>query len=172
MLRKKFHFIREKARKYFCLILGLPTRAYLRDFRSENIFTITDLFQLVIDDRVNWPLSFRILQRFFYTCIQLYMSEYIRKSDISRGYQLSVWTSRVWHAEYLSVHVPRLIPLMPSGASNICCPRDCVSRHNGGTSGAPLKPLRVDSALRALSTLRGLRRRSLSDSKCWTQRWA
>ena len=39
----------------------------------------------------------------------------------------------------------------------ICCPRDCVSRHNGGTSGAPLKPLRVDSALRALSTLRGLR---------------
>ena len=30
--------------------------------------------------------------------------------------------------------------------SNFCCPRDCVSRHNGGTSGAPLKPLRVDSA--------------------------
>ena len=33
------------------------------------------------------------------------------------------------------------IPLMPSGAFNICCPRDCVSRHNGGTSGAPFKPL-------------------------------
>ena len=31
---------------------------------------------------------------------------------------------------------------------NICCPRDCVSRHNGGTSGAPLKPLRDDSVLR------------------------
>ena len=30
---------------------------------------------------------------------------------------------------------------------NIFCPRDCVSRHNGGTAGAPLKPLRVDSAL-------------------------
>ena len=43
------------------------------------------------------------------------------------------------------------------GWVNICCPRDAVSRHNGGTSGAPLKPLRVDSALRALSTLRGLR---------------
>ena len=28
-----------------------------------------------------------------------------------------------------------------SHCSNICCPRDCVSRHNGGTSGAPLKPL-------------------------------
>ena len=36
-------------------------------------------------------------------------------------------------------------------------PRDCVSRHNGGTAGAPLKPLRVDSALRTLSSLRGLR---------------
>ena len=46
---------------------------------------------------------------------------------------------------------------MPTVAFNICCPRNCVSRHNGGTSGAPLKPLRVDSALRALSTLRGLR---------------
>ena len=32
-----------------------------------------------------------------------------------------------------------------------------VSRHNGGTSGAPLRPLRDDSALRALSSLRGLR---------------
>ena len=53
--------------------------------------------------------------------------------------------------------IHRIIPLMPSGAFNICCPRDCVSRHNGGTSGAPLKALRVDSALRALSTLRGLR---------------
>ena len=38
-------------------------------------------------------------------------------------------------------------PLMPNGAFNICCPRNCVSRHNGGTSGAPLKPLRVNSAL-------------------------
>jgi len=63
-----------------------------------------------------------------------------------------------------------------------------VSRHNGGSAGAPLKPLRVDSVLRALSSLRGLRERltslpimprdvSLSDTKCWnlvakTQRWA
>ena len=31
-----------------------------------------------------------------------------------------------------------------------------VSQHNGGTWGAPLKPLREDSALRALSSLRGL----------------
>ena len=32
-----------------------------------------------------------------------------------------------------------------------------VSSHNGGTLGVPLKPLRDDSALRALSSLRGLR---------------
>ena len=32
-----------------------------------------------------------------------------------------------------------------------------VSRHNGGTSGVSLQPLRHDSVLRALSTLRGLR---------------
>ena len=32
-----------------------------------------------------------------------------------------------------------------------------VSRYNVGTSGAPLKPLRDDSVLRALSSLRGLR---------------
>ena len=32
-----------------------------------------------------------------------------------------------------------------------------VSRHNGGTSSTPLKPLRDDSTLRALSSLRGLR---------------
>ena len=40
-----------------------------------------------------------------------------------------------------------LNPFMPTVAFNICCPRDCVSRHNGGTAGAPLKPLRDDSAL-------------------------
>ena len=56
----------------------------------------------------------------------------------------------------------KLNPFVPTVAfsqlsSNICCPRDCASRHNGVTLGAPLKPLRDDSALRALSTLRGLR---------------
>ena len=37
-------------------------------------------------------------------------------------------------------------------SSNICCPRDCISRHKGGTAGAPLKPLRDDSALLIKST--------------------
>ena len=58
-------------------------------------------------------------------------------------------------------------PFMPTGAFNICCPRDCVSRHNGGTSGAPLKPLRVDSApsMRTM-TLRGWNRNT------WAVNWA
>ena len=30
-----------------------------------------------------------------------------------------------------------LNPFVPAVAFNICCPRDCVSRHNGGTKGAP-----------------------------------
>ena len=58
---------------------------------------------------------------------------------------------------YNKLQISCINPFMPTGAFNICCPRDCVSRHNGGTSGAPLKPPRDDSALRALSTLRGLR---------------
>ena len=35
-----------------------------------------------------------------------------------------------------------------------------VSRHNGGASGAPLKPLRDDSALRALSGKNWLQKRN------------
>ena len=53
--------------------------------------------------------------------------------------------------------ISRFNPFMPTVAFNICCQRDCVFRHNGDTAGAPLKPLRDDSALRELSTLRGLR---------------
>ena len=48
---------------------------------------------------------------------------------------------------------PVLLPTVPTFAVR----ETDVSRHNGGASDAPLKPLRVDSALRALSTLRGLR---------------
>ena len=34
----------------------------------------------------------------------------------------------------------RLIPFMPTVAFNICCPRDCVSGHNGGAWVPPLNP--------------------------------
>ena len=43
-------------------------------------------------------------------------------------------------------------PFMPT-VSTIAVRETDVSRHNGGTSGAPLKPLRDDGALRALSFL-------------------
>jgi len=47
-------------------------------------------------------------------------------------------------------------PFMPTVPTFAARETD-VSRHNGGTSGAPLKPLRYDSALKALSSLGGLR---------------
>ena len=53
-------------------------------------------------------------------------------------------------------HKIRLNPFMPTVPTFAVRETD-VSRHNGGTSGAPIKPLRDDSALRALSSLRGLR---------------
>ena len=35
---------------------------------------------------------------------------------------------------------PYSVGNMNTDQVNICCPRDCVSRHNGGTSGAPIMP--------------------------------
>ena len=46
-------------------------------------------------------------------------------------------------------HINPFLPTVPTFAVR----ETDVSRHNGGTSGAPLKPLRDDSALRALSSL-------------------
>ena len=48
----------------------------------------------------------------------------------------------------------RINPFMPTAPTFVVRETD-VSRHNGGTSGAPLKRLRDDSALKALSYLRG-----------------
>ena len=53
-------------------------------------------------------------------------------------------------------HLPNINQFLPTIPTFSVRETD-VSRHNGDTSGAPLKPLRVDSALRALSTLRGFR---------------
>ena len=84
-----------------------------------------------------------------------------RKGKLApRSYSIKFKT-RKW--KYIFARAWREInPFVPTVAfsllsSNICCLRDCVSRHNGGTSGAPLKPLRDDSALRTLSSLRGIR---------------
>ena len=91
-------------------------------------------------------------------------------------------TKKVQYEKYLFSPVLPLNPFMPTVPTFAVRETD-VSRHNGGTSGAPLKPLRDDSALKVLSSRHPIMPRdvSLSDSKCWnggqklvtkTQRWA
>ena len=99
--------------------------------------------------------SFRLFQN---------QSQFNLVSKQAKNCQLSRWTRSV---EGRSVEgrsfysVPEgLNPFMPTVAFShptFAVRETDVSRHNGGTSGAPLKPLRDDSALRALSSLRGLR---------------
>ena len=64
------------------------------------------------------------------------------------------------------VQLESLNPFMPT-VQTFTVRETSVSRHNGGTSGAPLKPLRDDSAMRALSSLRGGQKLVAK-----TQRWA
>ena len=70
---------------------------------------------------------------------------------------IKIWYAIFKIAYFKICNLEVLNLFMPTVAFNICCPRDCVSRDNGGTAGAPLKPLRDDSALRTISSLRGLR---------------
>ena len=64
---------------------------------------------------------------------------------------------RNWGKPLIVTHMSQNInPFMPTVPTFAVRETD-VSQHNGGTSGAPLKPLRDDSALRALSSLRALR---------------
>ena len=54
-------------------------------------------------------------------------------------------------SEYFFFHLNLFFPTVPTFAVR----ETDVSRHNGGTSGAPLKPLRNDSAMRVLYRLLG-----------------
>ena len=54
----------------------------------------------------------------------------------------------------LETHLKKLSHLCRPVRSTFAVRETYVSRHNGGTSGAPLKPLRDDSTLRALMSLR------------------
>jgi len=53
-------------------------------------------------------------------------------------------------------------------SSNICCPRDCVSQHNGGTSGAPIMPRDAVSRTAHVGTVgtKGLTRFRKDSSIC------
>ena len=67
------------------------------------------------------------------------------------GYNM--WTRRTYGRAPMGQRVNPFMPTVPTFAVR----ETYVSRHNGGTAGAPLKPLRDDSALRTLSSLGGLR---------------
>ena len=67
-----------------------------------------------------------------------------------------MWQSVAGYIAPQPVSLNPFIPTVPT-----CAVRETnVSRHNGGTSGAPLKPLRVDSALR--NVIGGINRPFLS----------
>ena len=105
-----------------------------------------------------WPeLLFTVDWKFFNQLYSLYLFFYSLCVIVDRCYKngTKIYEIKRFHCCYdkqirFRPHYYFINPFMPTGAFNICCPRDCVSRHNGGTSGAPLKPLRVESALRAL----------------------
>ena len=75
--------------------------------------------------------------------------KFFSKIQITRLIDPSYYTTIYLSAGYFK----QFLPTVPTFAVR----ETDVSRYNGGTSGAPLKPLRDDSALRALSSLRGLR---------------
>ena len=83
-----------------------------------------------------------------YTNIQIKKSLVTCCMDLPQHKLEALWSRFAWAS---LIYAGLINPCMPTVAFNICCPRGCVSRHNGGTSGAPLKPLRDDSALRAVS---------------------
>ena len=77
--------------------------------------------------------------------------ELISKNIRSEWSSVAVWTYLIMNLThfYPPLRFRNQVPTFAVRETN-------VSRHNGGTSGAPHKPLRDDSALRALS-MRGLR---------------
>jgi len=68
----------------------------------------------------------------------------------------NLWFTKLLVWCTLGPEVHQVNPFMPT-VPTLAVRETDVSRHNGGTSGAPLKPLKDDSALKALSSLRGLR---------------
>ena len=67
----------------------------------------------------------------------------VNSVELSHFCQQVLMYNMAWNVGHESDHVT-LNPLMAIGNNscqfNICCPRDCVSRHNGGTSVPPLNP--------------------------------
>ena len=72
--------------------------------------------------------SFHVFQKIFQlkTCEKCYKIE-----------------GRVKYLQMINPFVPTVA--FSQLSSNMCCPRDCISRHNGGTRGAPIMPAHVGS---------------------------
>ena len=113
------------------------------DAQVITLINIVCMYTSILSMQINIIL---ILYQYYYDIILINITSYTLIMDDGSE-----------RSEGDSNNASELNPFMLTVAFNICCPRDCVSRHNGGSAGAPLKPLRDDSALRALSTLRGLR---------------
>ena len=80
----------------------------------------------------------------------------IKKKPICINFRKKNTFRRIFGEKCSTSHINPFMPTVPTFAVR----ETDVSQHNGGTSGAPLKPPRDDSALRALSSLRGL-------LECW-----
>ena len=121
--------------------------------RIGNCLTLTPLSRCSAEHLISTVLCFYVYQNF--SDSMLHASD-LPKRLWSRGnysHTTDVLSVIDWVIELQEL--PTTIQYVKfnfcSHRSNMCCPRDCVSRHNGGTLGAPLKPLRVDSALRNCS---------------------
>ena len=136
---------------------------------EENIVvTLWEKFCATYTTRsaTDWdPSKFTNFNRYFDKDSACYPSQNIYRnmhffSDLNDSVERFVYVAEVFSV-YGILNQPNVVlrwfyllinPFLPTVAfsqlsSNICCPRDCVSRHKGGTSGAPLKPLRDDSAI-------------------------
>jgi len=94
-----------------------------------------------------------------------------QKMDLKELLESLLSNKKLFHQQqyFVSFSYANLIhdslnPFLPTVAFNICCPRDCVSRHNKGTTGLRGAPERCPHYAE---------KRSLSDSKCWNggQKW-
>ena len=135
------------------LFLECISQEYISQFSLNFIDGFELSSQYMSYWKLFWQISYRIFKKFYWqiwTVKPLYNLK-IRvnlnsKSSIYKVKRTNPTTSVVG---YISLYIP-FLPTVPTFAVR----ETDISRHNGGPSGAPLKPLRDDSALRALSTLK------------------
>ena len=106
---------------------------------------ITHLTKIIADYIINWKKSMKISWSSCFISVDLLHLQDQQKKALYLQNNMPLIKQGLVLTLIFWFWV-RFIAMLPTVAFNICCPRDCDSRHNGGTRGAPLKPLRVDSA--------------------------